>query len=161
MPMDEVLPVRIIIIEAQSESVIGEVLRELGSAERMRGVFVSKMENTYNVSGQAGAVGPNATAINNSFTQSAPEMLSDANLVLLAAQLDIVRNAMKVRNEASSSAEMDEEIGQVARAQIAAEKGNRSDAIAHLKKVGNWTLFVAKEVSAEIVALTIAHLLEY
>ena len=154
------LPVRIIIIEAQSESVIGEVLRQLGSAEKSRGVFVSKMDNTFNINGQAGSVGPNATSINNSFTQSKSEIISDADLALLGAQLDIVRNAMKEHAIGDSTPERDEEIGQVARAQIAAEKGEKSEVISHLKKVGSWTMAVAKEVSAEIVALTLAHLLE-
>ena len=79
-------------------------------------------------------------------------------------QLEIVRLAMKERLIAGLGVAIDtgrdEEFGQVAKAQIAAENGDRSKALDHLRKAGAWTITVAKEVGAEIVDLTLTDLLE-
>jgi hypothetical protein len=158
MTMDETLGVRIIIIEAQSEAVIVEVIRELGMSEKTKGFRIAKTENIYNVSGPAGVVGTNAVSMNDTFIQSVADTIGDADFAILARQLDIVRMAMK-STAGASTAEQDEEIGHLAKAQIAAEKGHKTECLSHLKKVGEWTMSVAKEVSAEIVALTITHLL--
>jgi hypothetical protein len=160
--MNEAPRIRIVIIEAQSESVIGEVLRELGSVERTRGIFIERVENmgdTYNVSGQAGAVGHDAKSESSTFIKSSGSLVSDEELVALAAQLEVVRLAMKERITGSPSAEQDEQIGQIAKAQIAAEQGNQSGAISHLKNVGKWAMSVAKDTGAEIVARILSNLI--
>ena len=145
--------IRIIIIEAQSETVVVDVLRELGASKEA-------IENTYIVTGQIGAVGTNATSGDSTFSQTKQEMISNDDLILLAMQLELVQTAMKEHMVDGPSAERDKEINQVERAQIAAANGDKSGALSHLKKVGTWTMAVAKEVSAEIVARTLARLLE-
>jgi hypothetical protein len=164
--MSENPQIRIIIIEAQSETVIREVLRELGTSERSQRIFVEKVENmgdTYNVSGQAGAVGPDSKAEDTTMiqtVQSQQELVSDAELHSLALQLEIVRLAMRQQLLTSSTVEQDGEVGQIAKAQIAANSGDKPGAISHLKMAGQWTMEVAKDVGAEIVARVIASLLK-
>jgi hypothetical protein len=159
--MNDTPHVRIIIIEAQSEAVVGEVLRGLGGTERTRGIFVEKVEkmgDIYNVSGQAGAVGPNAKSEHDTFVQSVnSEQIPD--LSVIATQLQIIRLAMKDRLASGSTAEQDDQIGQIAKAQIAAEKGDGDGVMAHLKNAGSWALDVAKEVGAEVVAKLLAKLM--
>lgn len=116
------------------------------------------MNSIYNVSGQAGAVGPNAKSENNTFIQSVhPDQQVDLGLV--AVQLQIVRMAMKDHLALGSTAEQDEQVGQIAKAQLAAEKGDDPAVMQHLKNAGTWALDVAKEVGAEIVAKLLAHLI--
>jgi hypothetical protein len=105
--MDESPRIRIIIIEAQSETVIGEVLRELGTAEKMRGIYVEKVENMgdiYNVSGQAGAVGSNAKSEKDTFIQAAQPVILKDQITQLAMQLNAVRLSMKERATATPTA---------------------------------------------------------
>jgi hypothetical protein len=59
---------------------------------------------------------------------------------------------MKMQSGLTPTAEQDDEIGHVARAQIAAQQGDGGGVMAHLKEAGMWTLKVAKETGAEIVA---------
>jgi hypothetical protein len=161
--MNENPPIRIIIIEAQSETVIGEVLRELGTSERSQRIFVEKVENigdTYNVSGQAGAVGPESKAENFTMVQSRQELVSDTEMESFAMQLEVVRLAMRKQLLVGSTVEQDGEIGQIAKAQIAANGGDKSGAISHLKMAGQWTMTIAKDAGAEIVARVIAGLLK-
>jgi hypothetical protein len=113
----------------------------------------------YNVSGQAGAVGPNAKSEGDIFMQVGVD--SDADLTVLAEQLQHVRMAMKDRLTTGSTAEQDEQVGQVAKAEIAAAKGDRASVMEHLKEAGTWAVDVARETGAEIVAKLIAHLIGF
>lgn len=148
--------VRITIIEFQNEAIAAEVIRELTS-ERGPGVHVDKVEKMefYNVSGQAGAVGPSARSEGDIFIQLGME--SDTDLAALAEQLRIVRLAMKDQLATGSTAEQDEQVGQVAKAEIAAAKGDKAGVMAHLKEAGTWAVVVAREAGAEIVAKLIEH----
>jgi hypothetical protein len=158
--MNDAPRVRIIIIESQSESIAAEVIRELTS-ERGPGLHVDKVEKMdfYSVSGQAGAVGPNAKSKGDIFMQFGME--SDTDLAMLAEQLRLVRSAMKDRLTGGSTAEQDEQVGQVAKAEIAAAKGDKAGVMAHLREAGTWAVVVAREAGAEIVAKLIAHLIGF
>lgn len=163
MEKDEPPPIRIVIIETQSEAIVSTVLRELGTAERNQRVYVERVDHmgdVYDVSGQAGAVGPHAKSRDDSFLQVPSQGSDHVDLVQMAAQLEMLRAAMKRESGATPTAEQDDEIGHIARAQIAAQKGDSEGVMAHLKQAGIWTLKVAKEAGAEIVALTLAHLVK-
>lgn len=159
MEKDEPPPTRIVIIETQSEAVITSILREL-SGQRFYIGKVSHMGDINNVSGQAGAVGSSSRSENDIFFQVSPGDIDDIDLAKMAAQLEIVRVAMKMQSGSTPTAEQDDEIGHVARAQIAARQGDGEGVMAHLKQAGVWTLKVAREAGAEIVALTLAHLVK-
>lgn len=161
MVADEHSEVRIIIIDTQSQAIVEAVLRELGQAERSQRVHIERvklMGDFNNITGQAAAVGSHARSETGIFIHSSPRGLTDVDLRQLAMQLEMVRAAMKRQPGLSLTAEQDDEIGHVAGAQIAAQEGDREGVMAHLKQAGRWTLNVAKETGAEIVALTLAHL---
>lgn len=160
--MDESAPVRIIIIETQSEALVSRLLREMGSPGDGRKVFIEKVEmagDTYNLSGQAGAVGPNARSSGDSFQQTAWQ-IDGVNPSQLADELATLRAAMKRLAGSDPTPEQDDEIGQIAGAQVAARKGDSAGVMRHLKDAGTWTLAVVKETSAELVALTLAHIIQ-
>jgi hypothetical protein len=161
MSADERSEARIVIIDTQSQAVVDAVLRELGRAERCQRVYIERikvMGDMNSIAGQAAAVGSHAGSEASIFIHASSLDIANIDLDQLAEQLGIVRSAMKNQRGLSLTVEQDDEIGQVAGAQIAARKGDREGVIAHLKKVGRWTLDVAKETGAEIVALTLAHL---
>jgi hypothetical protein len=159
---DEPHAIRIVIIEADSESALCAALREIFAVERNREVYIGRighMGDINNVSGQVGAVGSNASSSDDIFMQLSMQGVQDIDLIKLATQLEMVRMAMRQQVSSVSSAEQDDEIGHVAAARIAAQKGDKESVIAHLKQVTAWTLKVAKDAGAEIVALTLAHLI--
>ena len=57
------------------------------------------MGDQYNVTGQIGAIGPNAKAENNTFNQVMQQAASNLDLPALAAELATLRNSM--RNQAT------------------------------------------------------------
>jgi hypothetical protein len=153
----------IIIIESQSTTIVDDVMRKYGT-DRSPVIHVDnieeiKMGDTYHLTGQAGAVGPNARSDHNTFVQSGTE--PSPELAVLAEQLEIVRLAMKARLSAGSTAEQDEQVGQIAKAQIAAKKGDNAGMMAHLKDAGSWAIVVAREAGAEIIAKLIANLIGF
>jgi hypothetical protein len=160
MGTDEPSPIRIVIIEAQSEAVLSTVLCELGGIERVYIGRIDHMGDKNYVSGQAGAVGSNSRSKDDSFIQIPAQSVDATDLVRLAAQLEIVRTVMKQQSGLTPTAEQDDEIGHVARAQIAAKEGDEGGVMAHLKQAGAWTLKVAKDTGAEIVASFLAHLVK-
>ena len=157
--MNDIPPLRIIIIEAQSEGVVGDVLREIRSSYSTTHYFIEKvntMGDTYNVNGQAGAVGPHAASTGDAFTQILGQNPSAESI---ANELKLIRLSMKKASAETLDPEQDEEIGQIAKAQIAAEKGDIHGVLEHLKHVGNWALTTAKDTGAEIVAKIIAQII--
>lgn len=116
------------------------------------------MADIYNVSGQAGAIGPNSKAENNTFVQSVGQVQS-IDLAVITDQLKTVRKAMSDRLSPGSTAEQYSQIGRIAEAQLAAEKGDQAGVMQHLKNAGSWAQTVAKEVGAEVIAKLIAHLM--
>ncbi|MFI1782096.1 hypothetical protein [Streptomyces rubiginosohelvolus] len=148
---------RIIIIEVNESDSLADVVRELGFFETAKNVFhggAHSVGDRYEVSGQAGAVGPNAHAQDNGFAQLRNEQGAKIDLGQLAAELQTLRTAMR---GAAVTPEHDLSVGYVAQAQVAAEGGNESGALEHLKKSGQWTLGLAKQIGVHVAALAISH----
>jgi hypothetical protein len=100
--------------------------------------------DTYNISGQAGAVGPRAHAHDNTFGQ----VQSGIDLPKLAEELGRLRDAMK--GEATGAREQDNAIGAVADAEEAAARGDGPAALQYLKSAGKWTLGIAEKIGVAI-----------
>jgi uncharacterized protein YjbI with pentapeptide repeats len=100
--------------------------------------------DTYNISGQAGAVGPGAHAQDNTFQQ----IQSGIDLPKLAEQLGRLRDTMK--GEATGTREQDKAIGAVADAEEAAVKGDGPAALRYLKGAGTWALGIAEKIGVNI-----------
>jgi hypothetical protein len=106
----------------------------------------------YNVSGQVGAVGPNARAANNTFTQVLEQAACDLDLPALAAELATLRNSM--RNEATEI-EHDQAVASIGAAESSARKQDGAGALGHLKFAGKWALGVATKIGASVAAKAI------
>jgi hypothetical protein len=102
--------------------------------------------DTYNIPGQAGAVGPGAHAHDNTFQQ----IQGAIHLPKLAEELGCLRIAMK--SEATGTREQDKAIGAVADAEEAATKGDGSAALGYLKTAGKWTLGIAEKIGVAVAA---------
>jgi hypothetical protein len=103
------------------------------------------MGDTYNT-GQAGAVGPKAHAHDMTFQQVQNQGVLD--LPRLAEELARLRAAM--RQETEGTAEQDEAIGEVAKAEKAAGQGDDQTMLRHLKAAGKWTLGIAEKIGVVI-----------
>jgi hypothetical protein len=100
--------------------------------------------DTYNISGQAGAVGPHAHAHDNTIQK----VQGNGNLASLAKEFDQLRAAMK--QEPEGPPEQDVAIGAVAAAQNAAKQGDGL-AIPHcLKSAGSWALAIAEKIGVPL-----------
>src|SRR5260221_382392 len=99
--------------------------------------------DTYNVSGQAGAVGPNAHAHDMTFNQIKTQGGETIDLPQLAQQLSTLRTKIK---EQAVDTEHDEAIGAVAAAETAAKKGDGSKVMESLAKAGRWALDIATQI---------------
>jgi hypothetical protein len=161
MEMHDPPVTRIVIIETQSETIVQIVLRELATARESQLFHIERIDHMgdiNNVNGQAGAVGSNSSSSDNSFKQVPTRRKDDIDLMRLALELEAVRMGMRQQSDATPTAEQDDEMGHIARAQIAAKKGDGTGALAHLKQAGTWAFKIAKETGAEVVASTLAHL---
>ena len=88
-------------------------------------------KDTYNIPGQAGAVGPGSHSEKNTFQQIQP---AATDLPKLADELGRLRDAMK--GEATGTREQDKAIGIVADAEEAATKGDGPAILEYLKSAG-------------------------
>lgn len=100
--------------------------------------------DTYNIRGQAGAVGPGAQAHNNTFQQ----IQADIDLPKLANELGRLRAAIK--SESTETPEQDEAIGAVAGAEKAATRGDAPAVLQYLKSAGEWTLGIAEKIGVPV-----------
>jgi uncharacterized protein YjbI with pentapeptide repeats len=143
--------------EAQCQVLVERVIPTLAAAPKQQvnigqlaaplaveGVSMSKGD-TYNVSGQAGAVGPGAHAHDNAFQQ----VQSGIDLPKLADELGRLRAAMK--GETIGTREQDKAVGAVADAEEAAVKGDGPAALRYIKGAGTWALGVAEKIGVELV----------
>jgi hypothetical protein len=103
--------------------------------------------DTYNVPGQAGAVGPNVHAHDMTFNQITTPSGQTIDLAQLAEQLSILRSKMK-EQAAASGQDQDEVVGAIASAEKAAKQGKRSEVLESLAKAGKWALEVATSIGA-------------
>jgi hypothetical protein len=95
------------------------------------------------VTGQAGAVGPNAHAHDMTFNQVAAQAASGFDMAALSAELTSLRQALMSEMK---SADHGIALGQVAAAEAAASKGDGPSVMKHLKSAGQWALDVATKL---------------
>jgi uncharacterized protein YjbI with pentapeptide repeats len=107
------------------------------------------MNDTYNVSGQAGAVGQNAHAHDMTFNQ----VVNHFDLPALAKQLGELREEMVKRQDSSPQSVIVQ--GEAAKAELAAKEGNTSKVIEYLKAGGQGLLDIAKETGKELLTAAI------
>jgi hypothetical protein len=101
--------------------------------------------DTYNISGQAGAVGRRSHAHDNTFQQ----VQGGIDLPKFAEELGRLRAALK--GETTGTREQDKTIGAVADAEEAAAKGDGPAALRYLKGAGTWALGVAEKIGVALV----------
>jgi len=102
--------------------------------------------------GQAGAIGPGATASQISFQKVWAQLQGSASVEELAKELGELRTAMR---SAASEPEHELSIGAVAAAQAAAEEGDGVRTLEYLKKAGNWALDVATKIGLNIASFAL------
>ncbi len=107
-----------------------------------------QMGDQYNVN-QAGAVGPNSSAVNNTFNQLNNSLPADTNYEELANELKELRQALLAR---ASNPKHYTAIGEIAQAEEAAKVKNGAKVINSLLSAGKWALDVAKEIGKDVLA---------
>ncbi|MEE4999834.1 hypothetical protein V2K22_24050 [Pseudomonas alliivorans] len=115
-------------------------------------VFQYISNNQYNVTGQVGAVGPNAQAVNNTFTQALQQAAYGLDLPALATELAILRNSM--RNQATE-VEHDLSVASIGAAENSAKKQDGAGVLEHLKSAGRWAFDVATKIETSVAAKAI------
>jgi hypothetical protein len=111
------------------------------------------MGDTYNVSGQAGAVGSNAHAYDMTFNQIVSHLEKSIDLSELATQLTELRLMISAKQDLSPQTAL--ALGKVAEAELAAIEKNASKVVDALRSVGKWTLGFANEIGKDIVVAAI------
>jgi hypothetical protein len=111
------------------------------------------MGDNYNIPGQAGAVGPNAHAHDMVFNQIVHQVEQSVDLAALAKELSELRQAIMEKRDSSPQAAV--ALGEIAKAEIAAQEKNGSKLVEHLKAAGQWALDFAKEIGKDLVVETI------
>lgn len=104
--------------------------------------------------GQAGAVGPNARAENNTFQQIWSQSSSEIDLPRLADELGQLRLAIRAEG---TTIEHDKALASVAAAEEAAQKRDGAGALRHLQVAGKWTLDVATKIGTSVAAKAITN----
>ena len=141
-PLSDEIPVA---SKAEIRAIIGSVEGDLYVQDE----GARNMSGDNYVTGQAGAVGPNAHAHDMSFQQFATQVASDLDLPRLAVELVTLRQALVGEMK---SAEHGMSLGQVAAAEAAASKGDGPTVIKHLKGAGQWALDVATKLGLAIAS---------
>jgi hypothetical protein len=107
----------------------------------------------YKISGQAGAVRPNARAHDNTFNQLVSHIEQSIDLSALAKELSELRQAIKDKQDSSPQADI--ALVKVAEAEIAATEKDTPKVVEHLKSAGKWTMDFAKEIGKDVVVAAI------
>ena len=118
------------------------------------------MGDKYSISGQAGAVGPQAHAHDMTFTQVWNQLENKVDLARLADELERLRQAIeREANEPSYKLAA----GAVAAAEQSARQKDGPKMIEYLKSAGQWSLKIAEQIGLELAktalkgALGLAH----
>jgi hypothetical protein len=109
------------------------------------------------VTGQAGAVGPNAHAHDMTFNQVAAQAASGLDMAALSAELTLLRQALVAEMK---SADHGVALGQVAAAESAASKGDGSSVMKHLKSAGQWAIDVATRLGLAVATAALTKSLQ-
>jgi hypothetical protein len=113
-----------------------------------RQVFIGAiMGDQYNVSGQTGAVGPNAHAHDIVFQQVWNQLAERIDLPALADELARLRDAM---GREAKAPEHFASAGTVAAAEASARQGQGAKALEYLKQGGKWALAVAEKIGVSL-----------
>jgi hypothetical protein len=116
--------------------------------EKVNQFFIGSISMGDNYSaGQAGAMGPGAQATGNTFQQSCQHSDGSIDLLVLAKELELLRQ--QLRKEATESRQ-DVSIGEVALAQTAASEGNGTKALQHLRNAGKWAFNVSTKIGVGV-----------
>jgi len=105
------------------------------------------MRDKYDISGQVGAVGPNANAHDITFNQLWNDTSNKIDLEALTEELPALRKSMK---KESNAPEHDLAVGAVANAEIAAKNGDGPAVLKHLKTAGKWSLSCAEKIGTGV-----------
>lgn len=117
--------------------------------------FFSKefsMGDQYNITGQAGAIGPNSKAEKNTFNQVLQYAASSLDLHALAGELATLRKSMR---EQATEVEHDQAVARIGAAETAAKQQDGAGALEHLKSAGKWALDVATTIGTTVAAQAI------
>lgn len=114
-----------------------------------KGVF---MGDQYNVTGQVGAIGPNAKAENNTFNQVIQQAASNLDLPALAAELATLRSSMRGQ---ATEIEHDQAVASIGAAESAAKKEDGAGVLEHLRSAGKWAFDVATKIGTGVAAKAI------
>ncbi len=106
------------------------------------------MGDQFNVSGQAGAVGPNAQAYDMTFNQIGSQIEKSVDLMQLANELSQLRQEMMKASK--DDVEHIIAIGDVAKAEQAAKAKDSAKVAESLKSAGKWTLDIASKIAVPV-----------
>jgi hypothetical protein len=106
------------------------------------------MEDNYSA-GEAGAIGPGATASQIAFQQVWNQLQGSTKIEDLATELSALGTAMR---SAASEPEHELSIGAVAAAEAAARAGDGVRTLEYLKKAGSWALDVATQIGVNLAS---------
>jgi hypothetical protein len=106
----------------------------------------------YYVSGQVGAVGPNANAEGNTFIQQWTQTASSIDLQALATELALLRTELR---KYAHDIEHDQALASVASAEAAAKQSDGPTTLKHLKSAGKWALDTATKIGTTVAAKAI------
>ncbi|WNZ06173.1 hypothetical protein [Streptomyces sp. 11x1] len=107
------------------------------------------MRDKYEISGQAGAVGPEAHAHDLEFKQTQQHYRPQFDLAELARELEILRQ--ELRQQATTS-EHDIAVVEVGAAVEAAERGDEPETLNRLRRAGRWALEAATAIGTGVAA---------
>lgn len=117
--------------------------------------FIGKefsMGDQYNITGQAGAVGPSSKAENNTFNQVLQQAAANLDLPALAAELAILRKSLRAQ---ATDFDHDQAIVSIGAAENSAMKQDGEGALKHLKFAGKWAFDMATEIGTSVAAQAI------
>ena len=113
-----------------------------------------EMGDEYNVSGQAGAIGPNAHAHDMTFNQIGSLIEKSMDLAQLADELSKLRQEM---SQDANDVEHHIAVGEVAKAEQAAKVKDSSKLAESLRASGKWSLDVATKIGVSLASEAIKH----
>lgn len=103
----------------------------------------------YEVHGQAGAVGREASAENITFEQLWQQNASHIDLARLADELETLRRELKGQ---ASTRKDDAAVAEIGAAAEAAERGDGPEALSRLQRAGQWALAAAMGIGTSVAA---------
>jgi internalin A len=136
--------------EYQVSELLDDVRR--GASARQQVMEVNIMGDQYNVSGQAGALGPNAHAHDMSFSQAWSKVENTVDLARLAEELGRLHEALELR---ATEPAQKLAAGAIAAAEQSAKQKNGPKALEYLKMGGKWAVDVAGQIGVEVAKTAI------